>query len=104
MEAFTTTQVGALFSEGELQTLRRLLARLDTLSTTAPTTASTTFFAHKEIHANASTSTASLPWIIDSGATDHMTSCSSFFDSYSTCSGKDKVRVADGSSCSQFFY
>ena len=75
MEAFKTTQVGALFSEGELQTLRRLLARLDTPSTTA----STTFFAHKEIHANASTSTASLPWIIDSGATDHMTSCSSFF-------------------------
>ncbi|XP_058185569.1 receptor-like protein kinase FERONIA [Rhododendron vialii] len=74
----------------EIQALRRLLARLDTPSTIAPT--STAAFS-TSIPANAS----SFPWIIDSGATDHMTGRSSFFDSYSTYSGKDKVRVADGS-------
>ena len=37
------------------------------------------------------------PWIIDSGASDHMTSISSLFDSYYPCPGNKKVRVADGS-------
>ncbi|WVZ80039.1 LOW QUALITY PROTEIN: hypothetical protein U9M48_027554 [Paspalum notatum var. saurae] len=36
-------------------------------------------------------------WIIDSGATNHMTGASNFFTHYTPCSGKDKVRVADGS-------
>lgn len=30
-----------------------------------------------------------VPWIIDSGASDHMTSLSS-------CSGSEKIRIADG--------
>lgn len=38
--------------------------------------------------------------IIDSGAADHMTGSMLFFSPYSTCSGKDKVRMADGSSSS----
>jgi len=37
------------------------------------------------------------PWIVDSGATNHMTGVSNLFTSYIPCSGKDKVRVADGS-------
>ena len=36
-------------------------------------------------------------WIIDSGATNHMTGTPNLFTSYIPCSGKDKVRVADGS-------
>jgi hypothetical protein len=39
----------------------------------------------------------SKPWIIDTGATNHMTGASDLFISYTPCSGKDKVRVADGS-------
>jgi hypothetical protein len=37
------------------------------------------------------------PWIINSRATNHMTGASILFTSYIPCSGKDKVRVADGS-------
>uniref|UniRef100_A0A2N9I543 Retrovirus-related Pol polyprotein from transposon RE1 n=1 Tax=Fagus sylvatica TaxID=28930 RepID=A0A2N9I543_FAGSY len=40
---------------------------------------------------------SSTPWIIDSGASDHMTSSHNFFESYSPCSGIEKVRIADGS-------
>jgi hypothetical protein len=37
------------------------------------------------------------PWIIDSGASDHMTGFSSLFKTYSPCPGNQKVRIADGS-------
>ncbi|XP_073016671.1 uncharacterized protein [Primulina eburnea] len=36
-------------------------------------------------------------WVIDSGATDHMTGSSSFFSSYKPCAGNRRVRIADGS-------
>ena len=38
----------------------------------------------------------STPWIIDSGASDHMTNSSNMFESYSPCPGNKKVRIADG--------
>ena len=37
------------------------------------------------------------PWIIDSGATDHMTGCTSFFSTYTPGSGHIKVKIANGS-------
>ena len=39
----------------------------------------------------------STPWIIDSGASDHMTSYSQLFHTYNPCSSHDKIRIADGS-------
>lgn len=72
------------------------MAQADSSPTIAPTSTSS-YFAHTGISANAFTVSSSIPWIIDSGASDHMTGCSSIFDSYLTCSGKDKVRIADGS-------
>ena len=36
-------------------------------------------------------------WIIDSGATDHMTPHSSYFSSYTTSSGNQHITVANGS-------
>ncbi|KAL5840805.1 hypothetical protein ACOSQ4_013413 [Xanthoceras sorbifolium] len=37
------------------------------------------------------------PWIIDSGASNHMTSVSSLFNTYSPCSGLEQIRIADES-------
>ncbi|RVW35006.1 Retrovirus-related Pol polyprotein from transposon RE1 [Vitis vinifera] len=37
------------------------------------------------------------PWIIDSGATDHMTGSSQIFSSYKPCAGNKKIKIADGS-------
>ena len=39
----------------------------------------------------------STPWIIDFGASDHMTNSLNMFESYSPCPGNKKVRIADGS-------
>ena len=36
-------------------------------------------------------------WIIDSGATNHMTSCSNFFSTYKPCAENKKFKIADGS-------
>ena len=36
-------------------------------------------------------------WIIDSGATDHMTSTSQFFHTYTPCPSNRKITVANGS-------
>ncbi|KAK2402482.1 hypothetical protein QL285_051997 [Trifolium repens] len=35
-------------------------------------------------------------WIVDSGASDHMTGDSTMFSSYSPCAGNHKIKVADG--------
>lgn len=36
------------------------------------------------------------PWIIDSGASDHMTNCSKLFSIYSPCAGHKKVKIVYG--------
>ncbi|KAI5405320.1 hypothetical protein KIW84_052194 [Lathyrus oleraceus] len=36
-------------------------------------------------------------WIVDSGASDHMTGESTLFSSYSPCAGNKKIKIADGS-------
>ena len=80
-------------SSSELDTLRRLMTRLDT-----PTTASSSF-AHSgnlATSVSAFTSQSRLPWIIDSGASDHMTGSSPVFSDYKPYSRQDKVKIADG--------
>ena len=69
------------------------MTRLD-----SPTTASSSF-AHSgnlTTFVSAFTSYSSLPWIIDYGASDHMTGSSPVFSAYKPHSGQDKVKIADG--------
>lgn len=49
-----------------------------------------------EMHALNCLLKSSTPWIIDSGASDHMTNYSNFFESYIPCPDNKKVRIADG--------
>ena len=41
-------------------------------------------------------SSNSIAWVIDSGATDHMTYCSQLFSKYIPSVGNRKIRIADG--------
>ena len=84
--------VGGL-SSADMETLRRIMTQLNT-------TGASTSFAQTGISANFSHALhadSNQPWIIDSGASDHMTGLSSVFSTYIPSSGKEKVRTADGS-------
>ncbi|GMQ09400.1 hypothetical protein CsSME_00052791 [Camellia sinensis var. sinensis] len=87
--ASASDDVGSI-SQDELHTLRCLIARLDSLSTLAPSSSASSNFAHTGISASALSTFSSSPWIIDSDATNHMMGTSSFFHSYSPSSGRDK--------------
>ncbi|CAL5350327.1 unnamed protein product [Camellia sinensis] len=83
-------------SDTELEDALRQL--LDRRSSTALSTASSSFARSGNL---ASVPCAflchtSLPWIIDSGASDHMSGSSDLFSAYKPSSGQDKVRIADG--------
>ena len=80
-------------SSSELDTLRRLMTRLDT-----PTTASSSFSHSGNLATSVSafTSQSNLSWIIDSRASDDMTGSSPVFFAYKPYSGQDKVKIADG--------
>ena len=43
------------------------------------------------------TTCSSAPWILDSSASDHITSISNWFQTYVLCPGNKKVQIADGS-------
>jgi len=70
------------------------MSRLDTPTTAA---SSSVLIDNLATALNASATPPNDPWVIDSGASDHMTGISPLFSSYNPCSGKDKVRIADGS-------
>jgi hypothetical protein len=79
-------------SKEEVQTLGHLTNKL--------VSPSQSNFAHASmpmIAFNSSTIFDFDPWVIDSGANDHMTWSSNFFSFYNPFSCKDKVLIADGS-------
>ncbi|CAL5413992.1 unnamed protein product [Camellia sinensis] len=78
------------------------MAQLDSSSSLAPFSFASSNFAHTGIVASAISTSSSSPWIIDSGATDHTTGTSIFSISYFPSSGRDKVKVADGTLSSIF--
>ena len=85
--------MGGLSKEA-VEAFRRLMSRLDTSATASSSFAHTGNLA-TTLHASATPSED--PWVIDSGASDHMTGTSPLFLSYNPCSGRDKVRIANGS-------
>jgi hypothetical protein len=67
------------------------------LDTPATATSSSALTGNVATILNASATPFDDPWVIDSGASDHMTGMSPLFSPYNPYSGKDKVRIADGS-------
>ena len=61
------------------------------------TTLSSSSLAHKGTFLTTFSTTSHItPWIIDSGASDHMTDAHRLFSTYSPCAGNLKVKIADG--------
>jgi hypothetical protein len=89
----STTDIGEL-NKDKVEALHRLISRLDTPATAASSSALT---GNVATALNAFATPSNDPWVIDSGASDHMTGMSPLFSSYNPCSGRDKVRIAHGS-------
>lgn len=87
------------FSNVELEKLRKLLNQWDNVGLNSTQVTDTCSMAHpgNSYTLNGSFENHSNTWIINSGAFEHMTSYSNFFSTYSTCSGKQNIKVADGS-------
>ncbi|KAK8934710.1 hypothetical protein KSP39_PZI014426 [Platanthera zijinensis] len=82
------------FSADEMLALRRMMQGMST----EPSSSASSSYAHTGLPgAHSAVSPSSTQWVIDSGATDHMTGSSTGFVSYTPLSGRDKVSIADGS-------
>ena len=85
-------------STSEIELIRSVMSQLDTSASALSS------FVHSDNFArlgnsqlvSAFMSHSTLPWIIDSGASDHMTSQSNLFSSYIPCISPDKVKIIDG--------
>ena len=82
------------FFKDHLESYGRALRQMDSSVTGTPSFASTSGNATSAFHV---TTTTVSPWIIDSGASDHMTNLSTLFVSYDLLPGRDKITLADGS-------
>ncbi|KAG6508408.1 hypothetical protein ZIOFF_033782 [Zingiber officinale] len=86
-------------SSTDIVNLQHLLSRLQASSSASTPADSTPFQAHTGIRGLGLSVTGPnfySPWVIDSGATDHMTNAANSFISYSLSSGQEKVIIADG--------
>ena len=83
------------FNKSEIEKLRALLGTLEKPSGTCSLAHSGKF--PISIGFNASERTFVNSWIIDSGATDHMTHSSHKFSTYTPCPSTRKIATADGS-------
>ncbi|KAH9696724.1 reverse transcriptase Ty1/copia-type domain-containing protein [Citrus sinensis] len=81
------------FSKEQIEILQKLFDQA-----TLNSNAGTSLVAQKETHsAFAATNGASKPWIIDTGASDHMTGDASMLQDYKAIINSTSVRIADGS-------
>lgn len=77
----------------EMASLQRLMAQMDTSSSSSLTGAAGIF----EFALSASSDPSGVSWIIDSGASYHMIGSSSLLSSYTISSCRDTVRIVDES-------
>ena len=83
------------FKKEEIEKLRNLLNSLEKSSSTCSLAQSGKYLNSYALSASSMSSLGS--WVIDSGATDHMTHSPIRFRTYNPCPGNRKITVADGS-------
>ena len=90
---------GSVFSKEQLEQLQALLSNTQMIHPTCPTPTPMCTIAQKGNHVSAlgAKSDSKNSWIVDSGASDHMTGCHELFSTYNPCPGNLKIRIADGS-------
>ncbi|RVW49858.1 Retrovirus-related Pol polyprotein from transposon RE1 [Vitis vinifera] len=90
----STSSVG--FNSNQIAKLYELFSNFQA-SGQSSTTLSSGSLAKKGTFLTAlSTMSQTIPWIVDSGASDHMTDAHHLFSTYSPCAGNLKVKIADG--------
>ncbi|PON52788.1 hypothetical protein PanWU01x14_206300 [Parasponia andersonii] len=92
-----TEKGGIVFSKKQLEQLHALITQTQSLGTSQANPSC--LIAQKGYYQSALTkkSETDRPWIIDSGASDHMIGCYQLFSTYTPCPGTLKIRIADGS-------
>ena len=85
-------------STSNIELFRSVMSRLDTSAGASSSFAHSGNFARSGNSKSMSAfmSHSVLPWIIDSGASDHMTGQSNLFSSYTPYTGPDKVKIVNG--------
>ena len=84
-----------VFSKSQMELLQKMFNNSISQSKTTNTTANIAQAgtSHKALSAK----TGANMWILNSGATDHMTGSSNLFSTCIPCSGQQRVKIADGS-------
>ena len=89
------------FTKEQLETLQQLFGHISasTQPSQSPTEPPTSLLAHQGIFHSAHVvqNRKTKPWIVDSGASDHMTGDITLFQAYSPCTSHSAIRIADGS-------
>ena len=87
------------FNSEQLEKLYELFSNFQASGQVSTSSNPSASLAHQGnfLKALASTVCTQNGWIIDSGASDHMTSEYTLFTTYSPCAGNSKIRIADGS-------
>ena len=85
------------FNKSDLENLKHLLNQLEDSNANPSSNSGSCSMAQLGTKASISFQNNFNTLIIDSGASNHMTSMYNFFSSYLPCSRKQKIRVADGS-------
>ena len=85
------------FNNEEIEKLKNFLGTLEKPSAAGTCSLAFSGISSSSYVANVSEKISPKMWVIDSGATDHMTSSYKFFSSYNPCSSHKKITIADGS-------
>ncbi|RVX21382.1 hypothetical protein CK203_001939 [Vitis vinifera] len=90
----STSSVG--FNSNQIAKLYELFSNFQASGQSSTTLSSGSLAKKGTFFTALSTMSQTIPWIVDSGASDHMTDAHHLFSTYSPCAGNLKVKIADG--------